>query len=176
MMIDRLRHPPPGTTILALLALLLLPAFFAPDGLGQDLSSLHPARFEPGAADAVLAREQIARLRVTAQRLRLLASQPQPANLSEEARAELARHERWLNDAILQLRVLADEWEQRLSVAGVQGNRPAGAALADLNGFFLRQSRELRDRFTRESDARPFGHDSVRALHETAKMVITGLP
>jgi hypothetical protein len=176
MMIDRLRHPPPWGTITALLSLFLLLALPAPDSLGQDPSSLRPTRFEPGVADAVLAREQIARLRETAQRLRLLASQPRPANLSEEAHAELARHERWLNDAVLQLRVLADQWEQRLNVAGMQDNRPVGATLADLNGFFLRQSRELRDRFTRESDARPFAHDSVRALHETAKMVITGLP
>lgn len=122
----------------------------------------------------VEAQIRIARLRQTADQLRLLAAQPRPSNLGAEAAAEFARHESWLRLAESRVSTLADEWETRLRpLAGATPARADefGRAL-DLNGFFEAQSAALQTKLQREGVAAGFRSEPVRAVHDTARVVI----
>lgn len=128
----------------------------------------------PSADPFVDAEIQIARLRQTADQLRLLAAQPKPANLAGETAIEFARHESWLRQAERRVSTLADEWERRLRP--LAGATPARAdefgRAIDLNGFFQTQSATLQAKLQRESVAAAFTSDPVRAVHDTARVVI----
>lgn len=131
----------------------------------------------PSADPFIDAQIRIARLRQTADQLRLLATQPKPADLSRETAAEFARHESWLRQAENRISTLADEWERRLRpLAGATPARADefGRAL-DLNGFFEAQSATLQTKLQRESVAAGFGNEGVRALHDTARVVIANM-
>lgn len=128
----------------------------------------------PSADPFIDAQIQIARLRQTADQLRLLASQPKPANLAGEIAVDFERHESWLRQAEHRVNTLADEWEQRLRpLAGATPARAQefGRAL-DLNGFFQAQSAALQTKLRREGVAGDFNSEPVRAVHDTARVVI----
>ena len=116
------------------------------------------------------AQAQIARLRQTADQLRLLSHQPHPTNAAPTEHDEHARHRQWLHEAGQRVRTLADNWEQRLQPAprGKKGaTRPS-----DLNSFFAAQTAGLQSRLDRESAATEYRSPLVRAARDTARVVI----
>ena len=123
------------------------------------------------------AQTQIARLRRTAEQLRILAVQPMPGNLSPEEQAELGRHTQWLRDASHLVRTLADSWEQRLrpltEQRGFQGT--GSLRLKDLNAFFQLQTLGLKRKLERENGQISLDPESVRASYRTAKVVINNM-
>jgi len=115
------------------------------------------------------AQMQIARLRQTANQLRLLATQPVPANVPGREREKLVLHGNWLRDAVRRMDTLADHWEQRLWPAG-QG---MGAAdLTDLNSFFELQTVGLQRRLERENARYSTQAESTQPYYATTRLVI----
>lgn len=106
----------------------------------------------------------IARLRQTADQLRLLANRPVPVHSQGQAREEFIRHEQWLRQAGHRLNILANEWEQRM--------KPAAALGADVNAFFELQAATLQSKLHRESLALDVHSESVRSAGDTARLVI----
>lgn len=133
---------------------------------------LQPVKRHPG-TNAVnpftTAQVQIARLRQTADQLRLLAGQSVPATLPGAARVELAQHEQWLRQAEERISVLANQWEQQLQP--LTGANALGKA-ADLNAFFEVQSATLQTKLRRESLAQSATSERVRSSGDTARLVI----
>lgn len=121
-------------------------------------------------APTVSAQAQIARLRQTADQLRLLSHQPHPTNAAPTEHEEHARHRQWLHEAGQRVRTLADNWEQRLQPA-LQGRKSA-ARPSDLNTFFAAQTAGLQSRLDRESAATEYRSPLVRAARDTARVVI----
>ncbi len=121
-------------------------------------------------ADPLLAAQvQIARLRQTADQLRLLADQPVPVNAKGDARQEFRKHEEWLRQATHRVNVLAAEWEQRVKPT-VDSN--ASARAAGVNPFFESQSAVLKSKLHRESLAFDMHSEPVRSSGDTARLVI----
>lgn len=155
-------------SLFPLLLALALPASL----LAQSVAPLQPVKRHPGPNDVnpfTVAQIQIARLRQTADQLRLLANQSVPRNLPGAARVELAQLERWLRQAEHRISVLADQWEERL--------RPLSSAqalgkAADLNAFFEAQSVALQSKLHRESLAYAPLSERVRSSRDTANLVI----
>lgn len=163
----------------ALVAALFLIAMCAVPAAADPVRGFVPVKRHPlpSADPYVDAQIGIARLRQTADQLRLLATQPRPASVSGNLAAELARHETWLRQAESRVSTLADEWERRLRpFAGASPARPEdfGRAL-DLNRFFEAQSATLQAKLQRESMAAGFHVDAVRGMQETARVVIENM-
>ena len=118
---------------------------------------------------AAVAQTQIARLRQTAQQLRLLAFQPKPANIAATEYEEYEHNQQWLREAQHRVHTLAENWEQRLAPA--TGNA-ATARLRDVNAFFTAQTVGLQSRLERESAEKQFTSATVRAARDTARVVI----
>ncbi|BAU47121.1 hypothetical protein SVA_0540 [Sulfurifustis variabilis] len=160
----------------ALVAAPFLAALWAFGADADPVRGLTPVKRHPlpSADPFVDAQIRIARLRQTADQLRLLASQPRPANLSGDASMEYARHEMWLRQAESRVSTLADEWEKRLRpLAGATPARAQEFGLAlDLNGFFQAQSVSLQTKLRREGIAAAFTADPVRTVHDSARVVI----
>lgn len=136
---------------------------------------LQPVKRHPGAGPTPLttAQIQIARLRQTADQLRLLARQPLPADVGNHARAEFTRHEQWLREAEHRVSVLADNWEQRLRPSdGVVLHAGEIARALDLNAFFEAQMAGLQSKLRSESARSAFVSEPVRAANDTAKVII----
>lgn len=155
----------------SLFALLVALPFPAPLH-AQSAASLQPVKRHPGANETnpfTAAQIQIARLRQTADQLRLLANQSVPRNLPGAARTEFAQHEQWLRQAEHRVSVLADQWEQRMRpLTGTQ----AVAKASDLNTFFEAQSAALQSKLRRESVAQTPASERVRSSRDTANLVI----
>lgn len=120
-------------------------------------------------APKAAAQTQIARLRQTAEQLRLLAHQPHPTSAAPVEHEEHARHRQWLHQAGERVRTLADNWEQRLTPA--QGKK-SGTPMSDVNSFFAAQTAGLQSRLDRESAATEYQSPLVRAARDTARVVI----
>lgn len=116
-----------------------------------------------------VAQTQIARLRQTAQQLRLLAFQPKPANIAATEYEEYEHNQRWLREAQHRIHTLAENWEQRLVPAA---GSTAMARLRDVNAFFTAQTVGLQSRLDRESAEKQFTSATVRAARDTARVVI----
>lgn len=132
-----------------------------------------PPRSPTPATDAAVpsaaAQAQIARLRQAAEQLRLLSAQPQPTNAAPTEHEEHARHRQWLYEAQERVRILADNWEQRLT----PGTQQKGVApTRDVNAFFAAQTAGLQSRLDRESAANDYRSPLVRAARDTARVVI----
>lgn len=137
----------------------------------ETIKPLKPAKRQSGdGADLLLAAQvQIARLRQTADQLRLLAGQSVPVNAKGETRQEFHKHEEWLRQAGHRVNVLAAEWEQQVKpTAG--SNTPTRAA--DVNAFFESQSAVLKSKLQRESLALDVRSEPVRSSGDTARLVI----
>lgn len=154
----------------------LIPLLFAlhsPAPLhAQSATALQPVKRHPGANDVnpfTAAQIQIARLRQTADQLRLLANQSVPRNLAGEARIEFAQHEQWLRQAEHRVSVLADQWEER--IRPLAGARALGKA-TDLNTFFEGQSAALQSKLHREGAAQRAASERVRSSRDTAYLAI----
>lgn len=151
---------------------LIVPLLLSPPLHAQSAKSLKPVKRNPVAPVVdpfVTAQVQIARLRQTADQLRLLAQQPLPPNLGSDARVELAQHEQWLREAEQRVSVLANQWEERLKpLNGANATRLA----ADLNAFFEAQSAHLQSKLRRESLTRSPITERVRSSGDTARLVI----
>lgn len=149
------------------LAVLALPLLSYP----ADPSSLfQPVKRHPGAAPTdpyFTAQIQIARLRQTADQLRLLANQPVPVNAKADTREEFIRHEEWLRRAGHRVNVLANEWEQRVKPAAT-----TAARAADVNSFFELQAATLQSKLHRESLTLDVHSEPVRSAGDTARLVI----
>lgn len=119
---------------------------------------------------SVAAQAQIARLRQAAEQLRLLSAQPHPTNAAPTEHEEHARHRQWLHEAQERVRILADNWEQRLTPdsKGRKGTAPT----RDVNAFFAAQTAGLQSRLDRESAANEYRSPLVRAARDTARVVI----
>ena len=151
---------------------LSLAALAPPLLYAQSAKALQPVKRHPSANDFnpfTAAQIQIARLRQTADQLRLLANQSVPANLEGSARVELSQHEQWLRQAEHRISVLATQWEERLKP--LEGPSDAGKA-ADLNAFFDAQSAGLQSKLRRESLAASPASERVRSSGDTARLVI----
>ena len=171
MIIDRDRHSPLASVSLVALTLFVFPSQIA----SAQSSALQPVKHHPGAGPTPVASAQIqiARLRQTADQLRLLAGQPLPTNVGSAARAEFTRHEQWLREAGQRVSILADNWEQRLRpLAGAAPRAEEVARALDLNAFFQAQTAGLQSKLRRESTASAFSSEPVRAAHDTAKVII----
>ncbi len=175
MMIDRDTHLALAALIAVPLILLVLPQ----NSRGEDTRHIQPARLQEAVPTDPLsaAQTQIARLRRTAEQLRVLAVQPMPGNLPPEEQAELVRHTQWLRDASHLVRTLADSWEQRLQPLteqrGFQGT--GSLRLKDLNTFFQLQTLGLKRKLQRENGQISLDPESVRASYRTAKVVINNM-
>lgn len=122
------------------------------------------------AGDPFLAAQtQIARLRQTADQLRLLANQPLPVNAKGEAREELLKHEAWLRQAGHRVHVLASEWEQQVNPAAASKTT---ASATDMNAFFKSQSAALQSKLQHESLQLDMRSTATRSAGETARIVI----
>lgn len=130
---------------------------------------LQPVKRHAGAAPTdpyFAAQIQIARLRQTADQLRLLAKQAVPLNAKEDAHEEIIRHEEWLRQAGHRVNILANEWEQRIKPA------VTSTARADVNVFFELQAATLQAKLHRESLALEAQSEPVRLAGDTARLVI----
>lgn len=149
------------------LAVLALP----PDSHSAESSKpLQPVKRHPGAAPTdpyFTAQIQIARLRQTADQLRLLANQPVPVNAKADAREEYIRHEEWLRQAGHRVNILANEWEQRVKPAAT-----SAARAAEVNSFFELQAATLQSKLHRESLTLDIHSEAVRSAGDTARLVI----
>lgn len=156
----------------------LMSTFLSPAALAQG-PGIKPVKLNERLAQDPLAQAQIeiARLRQTADQLRVLALRPVVNDLSVEQRAELARHEQWLRAAETRLITLADHWESRLKPlrTGANIRRGEEGRLADVNSFYRIQTQGLQATLQRESTASGFSSEPVKAAHETAKVVIGNL-
>jgi hypothetical protein len=134
---------------------------------------LQPVKSNPGASNdpMISAQIQIARLRQTADKLRVLASQTVPVNLQGESREEFFKHEQWLRQAGHRVNVLAGEWEQKIKPTGAAN---ASARAIDVNSFFIAQSAALQSKLQRESFALTIDirSEPVRYATDTARLVI----
>lgn len=138
----------------------------------QSAKALQPVKRHPGQNEIspfTTAQIQIARLRQTADQLRLLANQSVPRNLPGAARVEFAQHEQWLRQAEHRISVLADQWEER--IRPLDGAEALGKA-ADLNAFFEAQSVALQSRLHSESAGQHPASERVRSSRDTAHLVI----
>lgn len=136
----------------------------------ETSKSLLPVKRHAGAAPTdpyFTAQIQIARLRQTADQLRLLANQAVPVNAKADAREEFIRHEEWLRQAGQRVNILANEWEQRVKPAVTTATRAA-----DVNGFFELQAATLQTKLHRESLALDVHSEPVRSAGDTARLVI----
>jgi hypothetical protein len=160
----------------ALLAAPFLAALTTVPAAADPVRGLTPVKRHPlpSADPFIEAQIQIARLRQTADQLRLLAAQPKPANLAGPTSTEYAHHEDWLRQAENRVSTLADQWEQRLRpLAGATPNRAQEFGLAlDLNSFFQSQSAALQTKLQRESVAAAFTSEPVRAVQDSVRVVI----
>lgn len=155
--------------VIAWSALAVLPTvLFASSSISHaadSQKSLQPVKRTPAADPFVTAQVQIARLRQTADQLRLLANRPMPVNATGDLRQEYRKHEEWLRQAEHRVNVLANEWEQRMKPR-------TGAQAADLNTFFELQTTTLQSKLNRESLALEVQSDAVRSARDTARLVI----
>jgi hypothetical protein len=137
----------------------------------EALKPLKPVKRQSSeSADALLAAQlQIARLRQTADQLRLLADQPVPVNAKGDTRQEFRKHEEWLRQAGHRVNVLAAEWEQRVKPTA---NSDASTRATDVNPFFESQSAVLKSKLHRESLALDTHSEPVRSSSDTARLVI----
>ena len=151
---------------------ILIPALFVVTSVPVVAQSPAPASNRTSVdtkPPAAIAQTQIARLRQTAQQLRLLAFQPKPANIAATEYDEYERNQQWLREAQHRVHTLAENWEQRLAPAA---GSTATAQLRDVNAFFTAQTAGLQSRLERESAEKQFTSATVRAARDTARVVI----
>lgn len=152
-------------------------AAFLPSDLPADtLTPLHPVKRHPGVSNidpVVTAKIQLARLRQTADQLRLLAKQPVPASLAGDARLEFAQQEAWLRQADHRITTLADQWEQGLKPSvSTSARTDSYGRLTDLNVFFQNQSTALQAKLRRENLAHASTTEAVQNTSGTVRLVI----
>jgi hypothetical protein len=154
------------SSIVALSFILSLPLLAETSKPAKSAAS----RKSENVGDSVLAAQmQIARLRQTADQLRLLANQPLPVNAKGETREELLKHEAWLRQAGRRVHVLAAEWEQQLSPAA---SSKTATHAADMNAFFKSQSTALQSKLQIESLQLDMRSSATRSTGEAARIVI----
>lgn len=148
-------------------------SFLSPPLSAEPPKALKPVKRHASAAPAIdpfiAAQVQIARLRQTADQLRLLASQSVPVHIQGDTRVEFLKHEEWLRQAGHRVNVLANEWEQRTK-PGTSASGPA--RVADVNAFFESLSAGLQSKLHRESLALDIRSTPARSASDTARLVI----
>ena len=166
----------PLARFFALSALILLGIV---DAAAEIQRFTQPVKRHPSAsiAPSTIADVQIARLRQTADQLRVLARQAKPTNASPETQTEHLRHGTWLLEAEHRLSTLANQWEQRMKpLHGAAAGSTDYLQATDLNGFFQTQMATLQARLRQESLTQNFTSTPIRGSSDTARMVIENMP
>jgi HAMP domain-containing protein len=170
MTIDRRRYGAGFTPLIFCLSFTLFPLPSLSDTTNKIKNPPPDTQVDPLAT----AQHQIARLRQTANQLRLLATQPIPANVPNEEQEQLVQHGNWLREEIKRMTTLADHWEQRLPASGRPANETGTGQsnIANLNYFYELQTVGLQKRLQQENAKFSTTAETTQPYYATTRLVI----
>jgi len=160
--------------IATLTAFLFLALHSLPSHSDTANKAKNPQPEETQADPLETAHQKIARLRQTANQLRLLATQPMPANVPSVERDKLVQHSNWLREEINRMTTLADHWEKRLQPAKrfPNGLEMSQSKIADLNYFYELQTAGLQKKLQLENARYSTSAESTQPYYATTRLVI----